>query len=150
MCSLVPVPIWFQRLLAGLLLLAVGATSASGTVAGYRCDCGPVLRLVATPDCHVDVCHPGHRHEDGCDSDADHATGGADHSHDHPAVHADVDWNHAGTTTSGVASPHLFVVAPCWKLVLTSPAPTAKAALPEISASPPPLERHFLTSVLLI
>ena len=149
MCSLVPVPTWFKRLLAGLLLLAVGATSASGTVAGYRCDCGPVLRLVATPDCHLDDCHPGHHHEDGCDSDTDHASGGADHSHDHPAVHAEVDWNHPGTATLGVASPDVLVVAPTGHRIVVAPKPTLPRLLPEISASPPP-ERHFLTSVLLI
>jgi hypothetical protein len=150
MCSLVPVPTWFQRLLAGLLLLAVGATSASGTVAGYRCDCGPVLRLVATPDCHLDDCHPGHRHEDGCDSDTDHASGGADHSHDHPAVHAEVDWNHAGTAMSGGASPDVLVAAPLGQRIVVAPSPTFWRLLPEISASPPPPKRHFLTSVLLI
>ncbi len=149
MCSLVPVPTWFQRLLAGLLLLAVGATSALGTVTGYRCDCGPVLRLVATPDCHLDDCHPGHHHEDGCDSDTDHRSGGADHSHQHSAVHADVDWNHGGTAMSGVGTPEGLVAAPVVKRIIFPLALTFLRILPEISASPPP-KRHFLTSVLLI
>lgn len=150
MCSLVPVPTWFQRLLAGLLLFAVGSTSVLGTFAGYRCDCGPVFRLVATPDCHQDECHPGHHHVDGCGSDAEHTTSGAGHAHQHPAVRMDVDWNHASVALGGLTPTEQSALAQVAVRLQPMPAPAVELALPEISASPPLLRRHFLTSILLI
>lgn len=150
MCSLVPVQLWLQRIVASLLLLAVGTTSALGTVAGYRCDCGPQPRLVPTPDCHQDACHPGHHHDDGCDSDTDHLTGGADHSHRHSAVFSQVDWPKAGTDFTRVTPLQSVTLPPIVREFFVPESFAFRDRLPKFAPSPPSRRLFFLTSLLLI
>lgn len=143
-------PLWLQRFLAGCLLLAVGVTLFNGQVVGYRCDCNKVAVVVPVPDCHELECHPGHAHADGCESDTDHPSGKADHSHHHPPVVSQLEWTKLEADWSGL--PFVGPIPP----VMTSPADRglatsqAPALLPVVNHSPPPPRRSYLTSLLLI
>lgn len=145
-----PVQAWFQRFLAACLLLAVGLTSLRGQVIGYRCDCGELPVVVAVSDCHLLECHPDHAHADGCATDTDHPSGGADHSHEHPPVVSELEWSRVETGWSGLTLvaplPPVVTIASSFELE----AGQAPALLPVINFSPPPPRRTFLTSLLLI
>jgi len=139
---------WIQRWVVASLVLAVALTWLNGRTVGYRCDCGAVARLVPVPDCHLLECHPDHHHADGCDQDEHDASGGADHSHNHPAVREQPEWR---CPDAGWSSLPVAAVLPAPRPVQIEPtAATIAPALPLINFSPPPPRRTFLTSLLLI
>lgn len=137
-----------QRLVIALLAMAVGLSLVQGRTLGYLCDCGDAARLVPVPDCHQVECHPDHAHADGCDDTTELPSGGADHSHDHPAVQDQPDGT--GSDPGSVAAP-VTVAVPIRGLVrIALPATETPARVPVGSCIPPPPRRTFLNSVLLI
>lgn len=139
---------WIQRWLVASLVLAVALTCLHGLTVGYRCDCGDVAKVVAAPDCHLLECHPDHHHADGCDQDEHDASGGADHSHHHPAVHTQPEWRCPDAGWTGL--PALVALPAPRPVQFEVPIAAFTPTLPAINFSPPPPRRSYLTSLLLI
>lgn len=151
MGSIVPVQLWLQRFVASLLLFAVGSTAAVGLVAGYRCDCDSAPRVVSTPQCDGESCHPGRAHADGCaDLDAEHSHDGAEHSHDHTVIRQKADWAGARQDWSKPLEVPPAISVPVGHDSFLPKMESVGTLRPEVAASPPFRRLAFLTSVLLI